>query len=55
MKILGGFLLILPRIISDSEELLCRGVAAGISRAIKHLNVLSLTSWNSNTVLMIVS
>lgn len=51
----GGFLLILPGIISDPEELVCRDVATCIRRVIKHLNVPSLTSCNSNTVLMIVS
>lgn len=49
---MGDFLPILLRIISDSKELLCRDVAAGVSRVIKHLTVLSvsLTSWNTNIV-----
>lgn len=43
MKILGDFLFILLRFISDSEELLCKDVATCISRMMKRLNVLSVS------------
>lgn len=47
----------LPRIISDSEELLYKDVATCLNRVIKHLSIfsVSLTFQSINTVLIIVS